>query len=766
MIAYVFPGQGSQIKGMGETLFESFPKETRIADEILGYSIAELCVENRDNQLNQTQYTQPALFVVNALSYLKELQRYGETPDYLAGHSLGEYNALFASGAIDFEMGVKLVKKRGQLMSQAKNGGMAAVIGLSEDKVKDILIARNFDAIDIANYNCPSQTVISGLLADIEKAKPVFMEHGAKLFVPLKVSAAFHSRYMEDTKREFREYLSGFKFSKMDIAVISNAYAEPYRDGDIAHNLVEQIAQPVRWTESIRYLMQQGAMTFKEIGPGTVLTKLIDKIKEETPVREKSASEQNQPSETETARKERLPASVRGESFGVSATSLGSAEFRKDYNVQYAYAAGAMFRGVASKELVVRMGKAGFLSHYGTGGLSTEQIEKGIVHIQTELSGGEPYGMNFLHYPEMPDKEEKLIDLYLKYGVRNVEASAFLQITPALVRYRANGLSPNESGTVDIKNKIIAKVSRPEIASAFLSPAPERIVNKLRALNRITQEQADLLKRVPMADDLCVEADSAGHTDQGVAYTLMPAMLRLRDEMMKNFNYPKRVRVGAAGGIGTPDAAAAAFVLGADFIVTGSINQCTVEAGTSDSVKDLLEQMNVQDTEYAPAGDMFELGARVQVLKKGVFFPARANSLYDLYRHHNSLDEIDEQTKKRLQEKYFRRSFDEIYDDVKEYFLKADPRQIEKAERNPKHKMALIFRWYFHYSIEVALAGDETRKVDYQIHCGPALGAFNQWVKGTELEKWKNRHVDEIAEKLIKETAELLRRRFDGFTKG
>jgi trans-AT polyketide synthase/acyltransferase/oxidoreductase domain-containing protein len=263
-----------------------------------------------------------------------------------------------------------------------------------------------------------------------------------------------------------------------------------------------------------------------------------------------------------------------------------------------------------------------------------------------------------------------------------------------------------------------------------------------------------------MADDLCVEADSGGHTDMGVAYVLMPAMLVLRDEMMKKYNYSKKVRVGAAGGIGTPEAAAAAIIMGAEFLVTGSINQCSVEAGTSDIVKDLLQGINVQDTEYAPAGDMFELGAKVQVLKRGLFFPARANKLYNLYLQYNSLDELDEKTKNQLEEKYFKKSFNDIWEETKEFFAKADPKELERGERNPKHKMSLVFRWYFGYSTRLALDGVVDRKVDFQVHCGPALGSFNQWVKGTNLEDWRNRHVDEIAEKLMKETADLLNKRF------
>jgi trans-AT polyketide synthase/acyltransferase/oxidoreductase domain-containing protein len=217
--------------------------------------------------------------------------------------------------------------------------------------------------------------------------------------------------------------------------------------------------------------------------------------------------------------------------------------------------------------------------------------------------------------------------------------------------------------------------------------------------------------------------------------------------------------VGAAGGIGSPEAAAAAFIMGADFITTGSINQCTVEAGTSDSVKDMLQDMNVQDTAYAPAGDMFETGARVQVFRKGVFFPGRANRLYELYMRHNSLDEIDSQTRKQIEEKYFRRSFEDVWSETKSYYSRIDP-GFEKSTPSPKQKMALIFKWYFIHTTRLAMRGTEDEKVNYQVHCGPALGSFNQWVKGTELESWRNRHVSDIGERIMKGAAAVLAKRY------
>ncbi|MCY8867584.1 ACP S-malonyltransferase [Bacillus inaquosorum] len=751
MITYVFPGQGSQQKGMGQGLFEQYRHLTDQADQILGFSIEKLCTEESYLDLNHTQYTQPALYVVNALSYLKRVEETGRNPDFAAGHSLGEYNALFAAGAFDFGTGLRLVKKRGELMGRITGGGMAAVIGLNKEQVTAVLEEHRLHAIDVANENTPRQIVISGQKKEIEKARIVFENtKDVKLFHVLNVSGAFHSRYMNEAKQEFKQFIDSFHFEPLAIPVISNVYAEPYHQDRLKETLSEQMDSTVKWTDSIRFLMGRGEMEFEEIGPGTVLTSLIHRIKNESEPLTHAPEKNLASSHPEAADH---PHNVQA---GITAESLGSAEFKRDYHLTYAYLAGGMYRGIASKEMVVKLSRAGMMGFFGTGGLSLNEVEDAILTIQVELGEGQAYGINLVHNMKHTESEEKMIDLLLKHQVRNVEASAFLSVTPALVRYRAKGVRRNPNGDVICSNRLIAKISRPEVAESFLSPAPENMLQKLLGENKITVSEAELLRRIPMADDICVEADSGGHTDSGVAYSLMPAMTSLRDEMMKKYQYPKKVRVGAAGGIGTPDAAMAAFMLGADFIVTGSINQCTVEAATSDKVKDLLQQMNVQDTAYAPAGDMFESGSKVQVLKKGVFFPARANKLYELYQRYGSIRELDAKTLTQLEEKYFKRSIEDIYEDMTLHYPAAE---IEKAEQNPKHKMALIFRWYFRYSSNLAISGNEHSKVDYQIHCGPALGAFNQWVKGSELENWRNRHVDEIGKKLMTETAALLHER-------
>ncbi|HEY0791886.1 MAG TPA: hypothetical protein VGD78_12555, partial [Chthoniobacterales bacterium] len=272
----------------------------------------------------------------------------------------------------------------------------------------------------------------------------------------------------------------------------------------------------------------------------------------------------------------------------------------------------------------------------------------------------------------------------------------------------------------------------------------------------ITPLQAELAEKVPMTDDLCVEADSGGHTDRGVFHALFPVMRRLRDSFAQESGTTGPVCVGAAGGLGTPESIAAAFILGADFVLTGSINQCTVEAGTSDAVKDLLQGAHVQDTDVVPAGDAFEVGGKVQVFRKGLLFPARAKKLYELYRQFHSLEQIDAQTRHQIESRYFKRSFAEVYAETKAYYAQVMPEMIERAERDEKHKMALIFRWYFVHTNRLALSGDPADKVDYQIHCGPALGAFNQWARRTRFESWRERHVDEMAENLMAGAAAVL----------
>ena len=274
MSGYMFPGQGSQKIGMGEELFDRFSSYTKNASEILGYDIKKLCLEE-EKKLNQTQYTQPALYTVNCMSFL---DKNTPLPKVVLGHSLGEYSALFAAEVFDFKTGLELVKKRGELMSQAKGGSMAAIVGISSNEIKDILSQNNLDDIDIANLNEPLQTVLSGPEESILKAKPIF-EPLVRIFVPLNVSGAFHSRYMKEAQHEFKEFLQTFDFSKPKLDIIANVTAQKYTKDTTIELLSNQITNSVRWVESIENVLNNYTDQLDEIGPGKVLTGLLRKIK-------------------------------------------------------------------------------------------------------------------------------------------------------------------------------------------------------------------------------------------------------------------------------------------------------------------------------------------------------------------------------------------------------------------------------------------------------------------------------------------------------
>lgn len=437
---------------------------------------------------------------------------------------------------------------------------------------------------------------------------------------------------------------------------------------------------------------------------------------------------------------------------------LGSPAFRATYRTAYAYYAGSMANGISSEDLVIALGEAGFLASFGAGGCSPARIESAIQKIKTALPE-QPFAFNLLNSPNEPALEKRTVEMYLQHGIRIIEASAYMALTSNLVWYRAAGLSQGNQGEAIIGNRIIAKLSRKEVARKFLEPPPAEILNQLVSEGRITRLQAELALKVPMADDITVEADSGGHTDNRPLIALIPAIRALRDELQEKHQFNDPVRVGAAGGIGTPEAALAAFMLGADYIVTGSVNQSCVEAGTSAHTKNLLAQAEMTDVAMAPAADMFEMGVKVQVLKRGTMFAMRAQKLYELYSRYESLDEIPQKERERLETQIFKKTFVEVWNECERFFTERDPRQLERARNNPKDKMALVFRWYLGLSSRWSNTGEAGREMDYQIWCGPAMGMFNDWVRGTYLSDPANRHVVDVALHLLTGTAYLARLR-------
>ena len=440
----------------------------------------------------------------------------------------------------------------------------------------------------------------------------------------------------------------------------------------------------------------------------------------------------------------------------ISLEQLGDRSFLTFHGVKYAYAAGAMAGGIASEELVITLGKANILSSFGSGGLSLNRIERAIEQIQQALPQGS-YAFNLLHNPHDQTVERETVDLYLRHKVRTVEASAFLDLTPNIVYYRAAGLHLNSANQIEIQHKVIAKLSRREVATKFLQPAPVKILRELVNQGLITELQAKLAEKVPMADDITVEADSGGHTDNRPLVCLLPSILKLKEEIQGKYNYSQPVRIGAAGGIGTPQSALAALMMGAAYVVTGSINQSCLEAGSSQHTKQLLAQAEMHDVMMAPAADMFEMGIKLQVLKRGTLFPLRAQKLWEIYKTYNSIAEIPPQEKEKLEKQIFKSSLEAVWENTQVYLSQHNPQKLARATNNPKLQMALIFRWYLGLSSRWSNTGEPGREVDYQIWCGPAMGAFNAWVKDSYLAAPQNRRVVDVAEHIMTGAAFLYR---------
>lgn len=432
----------------------------------------------------------------------------------------------------------------------------------------------------------------------------------------------------------------------------------------------------------------------------------------------------------------------------VNPAQLGDPSFREDFGIRYNYVAGAMANGIASVGLVEAFARGGMLSFFGAAGLDPSTVEGAVDELQARL-GDIPFGVNLIHSPSESSTEEAVVELLIRRGVRLVEASAYLALTPAVVKYRLHGIHRDTSGRVVAPNRVVAKVSRTEVATRFMSPAPEKILAKLLERGDITPEQAALAQEVPVARDITAEADSGGHTDHRPAISLLPTLLALRDQMQEQYRYAEPLRVGLGGGISTPASAAGALAMGAAYILSGTINQACVESGSSDTVRKMLAEAQQADVARAPAADMFEMGVTVQVLKRGTMFSMRGGKLYELYRAHKSLDEVPAAEREKLETQVFRAPLAEIWRQTEQFFHERDPKQVERAHKDPRHKMALVFRWYLGQSSRWANRGETGREMDYQVWCGPAMGAFNEWTKGTFLESPENRRVVNVAQNIL-----------------
>lgn len=441
---------------------------------------------------------------------------------------------------------------------------------------------------------------------------------------------------------------------------------------------------------------------------------------------------------------------------------LGTRSFNTTHGTRFSYVQGAMANGIATTDMVIEMSRAGFLGFFGAAGLHPDRVAQGVDRLEAALGDGDveaghlPYGCNFIHSPNEPAIEAQVAELYIRRGVRRVSAAAFMNLTRPLVRYALSGIRQAPSGEIIRPHGVFAKISRPEVARHFMEPAPKAMLERLVADGWLTADEARLGSQVAVAEDYIVESDSGGHTDNRPLTALFPTICSLRDEVMATHAYARPIRLGAAGGIGTPTAAAAAYALGADFILTGSVNQACVESGLSERGRKMLAVAGLADVIMAPAADMFEQGVEVQVLRRGTMFAVRGKRLYELYRNHTGLSELGA-ADVAFVEKCLQQTISDAWASTRDFWMGRDPTEVERAERDPKHQMALLFRAYLGQSSRWAIAGVPERAIDYQIWCGPAQGAFNAWAKGSFLEAPEARRVVQVALNLVEGAATITR---------
>jgi trans-AT polyketide synthase, acyltransferase and oxidoreductase domains len=427
---------------------------------------------------------------------------------------------------------------------------------------------------------------------------------------------------------------------------------------------------------------------------------------------------------------------------------LGDRAFTETHKVRFPYVTGAMARGIASTAIVIAMGKAGMLGFFGSAGLPLPTVAAALDEMRQALGDAHPWGCNLIHSPNQSGLEEGMVDLLLEKDVRRISASAFMGLTPSVVRFAFSGVHLDPEGQIQ-RRYVFAKVSRPETARHFMAPPPAGMLDALVLKGQLTNDEAKLARNLAVAEDIIVESDSGGHTDNQILTAVFPTILQLRDRIRKDYKLERPCRIGAAGGLGSPTAIAGAFSLGAAFVLTGSVNQACIESGVSDDVKDMLATAQLGDVAMCPCADMFELGVKVQVLKRGTMFSVRATQLYELYRRYDSLDDIPGNVRQRLEKQLFHRPIAQVWADTADFFAQRDPKELAKAQKDPKHQMALVFRWYLGMSSRWPIVGEAKRRIDYQVWCGPAMGAFNSWTAGSFLETAQSRTVVQVAKNLL-----------------
>ncbi|WP_333739520.1 acyltransferase domain-containing protein [Streptomyces sp. IBSBF 2806] len=769
-VVWAFPGQGSQRKNMGAGLFDRHPGTLACAEAVLGRSVPELCSDQA--ALRDTRVLQPVLYTVGALTYLDRAAREPQ-PDCMIGHSLGEYTALYASGALDFETGLRLVMARAEIMSRASGGGMLAVVGLGVGRLREIMRREGADGIDVANHNSPVQTVLSGPEESVRALAPVLRREGAGKCVLLHISVAAHSRYMAEAADELGTVLDAVTFHEPRVPVVSNVTARPHRADRIALRLREHMCREVRWWDSLAHLVDQGVTELVELGPGSVLTKLWAAARTELTPR--AAGPQGPPDAAGAvpgggmgadAAGGAVPATRTGQDAGarpeeetapgpgpggdsaaapgtrgatggtrrppvprrvpVAKERLGSARFRERYEAELAWVVSGTGDGAVGDE-VCRAARAAGLAAFADPAPGAPD--------RASLGGAGRQGRGIGLRPG-PEADEQVTAL-LAHEVRYVEAHHPHGPDAALVRFRFTGARRGPAGAPVAVRHVIARVTGLDQAAAFLRPPSAALLDELVRTAGLSAAEADVARMLPVASDLAVQAPGGWHTDGADAYQLLPAVAALA----AGSPGPEPVHVGLCGVVGTPEQAATAFALGAAFLVSTSLTACAPAARLADALKHTLARAGDDDVTWAPTERHATLGVPARVVRRGTLFPARAGLLHRLLRAHRYFADIPEHRRRHIEE----------------HLLGGSATALPASDSvDGRLRTADVFRWYARETARRTPGGDPVRPLDHQLPCDPDLTHFNRVTSGTALAAWTARTPGAVAEHLLTNAAELL----------
>ncbi|MFG2680591.1 ACP S-malonyltransferase [Streptomyces sp. NPDC048392] len=761
-VVWAFPGQGSQRKDMGAGLLDRHPETLARADAVLGRPVRELVADQ--TALRDTRVLQPVLYTLGALTYLDRAAREPQ-PDCMIGHSLGEYTALYASGALDFETGLRLVVARAEIMGRASGGGMLAVVGLDVERLWEIMRREGADDVDVANHNSPVQTVLSGPEDSVRALGPVLRRAGAGKCVLLHISVAAHSRYMAEAAEELGAVLDTVTFHEPRVPVVSNVTARPHRADRIALRLREHMCRGVRWWDSLAHLVEQGVTELVELGPGSVLTKLWATARTELapPTGTQGAdgrvpgsgtgadagggaapsARNGRDSGPRSAKDARPGPETGGDSAGAPPTRpkadatrhrrvpvtrerLGAARFRERYGTELAWVVSGTGDGAVGDE-VCRVARAAGLAAF------TDPVPGPPDPASLSRAGRHGWGVGLR---PGADADEQVTAL-LAHEVRHVETGHPHGPDAALVRFRFTGAHRGPGGTPVAVRHVIARVTGPDQAAAFLRPpAPAQLAELVRTKG-LSAGEADVARELPVASDLAVQAPGGWHDHGADACQLLPSVAALAARSPG----PEPVHVGLCGVVGTPEQAATAFALGAAFLVCTSLTACAPEARLDGPLKDTLARAGDDDVTWAPTERHATLGVLARVVRRGTLFPARAGLLHRLLREHRYFADVPEVRRRHIEE-----------------HLLGGPATRPPADTRADGRLrtADVFRRYARETARRTPAGIPVRPLDHQLPCDAELTRFNRAVAGTALAAWTARTPDAVAGHLLTNAAELL----------